>query len=74
MQISEIVHWIGAICWIVSAICVAYVGVEYQIKYGFFRSIGVELNEKDKRLLKIAAILFFIGLFFFLFGVIFSKN
>ena len=70
MSVSEIPNWIGAICWIVSAICVACVGAKYQIKHGFFRSVGVELNEQDKRLVKIAAILFFVGILFFIVGAI----
>ncbi len=64
-MIRNVLNWVGLICWVLSVILIAYVGSKYQIKYGQFKSMGIELNKGDKFLIKIAGISFILGILLF---------
>ena len=61
---------VGLMLWVISAVCLAIIGVKSAIKYGgIFFSIFENLSPLDKKLAKIAAASFTFGILFFIWGL-----
>jgi hypothetical protein len=60
----------GLISWIISVFCLAIIGVKSAIKHGgILFSVFENVDPFDKKLAKIAAIFFVLGVLFFIWGI-----
>lgn len=69
MQIHDIIIWTGVVCWLVAICGIISVVAKYQIKYGIIRSTTIAFSEKDTKMIKLSAIVFTVGAFLFISGI-----
>ena len=68
MKAHEIFFWSGLISWVLACICISAIGIKNSTWFGKYKPVHTDLKTVDVKIAKSSAILFAIGIFFFVLG------
>jgi len=68
MKSYEAIYWIGLCSWVAACIGLSWIGLRNTTFLGTHRPVTSRLKPVDIKISKVSAVLFFIGLCFFILG------